>query len=69
MSGQFIPGRQKFRIRGGKCYCATLTWFGSTRYSKRARFCRTATQALRYAERWAQRADRLIGGEHDETGL
>lgn len=56
----FLVGWAKYYLRGDKFYVPTLSKLGQTKYSLRK--FRTATKAREYAERWARRADRMIGG-------
>ena len=56
----FRAGRVKFILCRSKRYAPTLSRFGLTRYSL-WKF-KTALKAQEYAERWARRADRMIGG-------
>ena len=56
----FRAGQVKFILCRSKRYAPTLSRFGLTRYSNRS--FKTASQAQEYAERWTQRADRMIGG-------
>lgn len=59
----FRPGRAKYTLMGRKAYAATLSRFGQVRYSKYMLKCRTASLAQAYAERWAERVNRMtIGG-------
>ena len=56
----FRPGRMKYILHGKKLYAPTLSRFGQTRYSHQS--FKAASQAQEYAERWAKRAIRMIGG-------
>lgn len=59
----FFPGRTKDTLKGVKYYAAYLYRGGRARISRARRRCKTASEAQAYAERWAARANRMLGAE------
>jgi hypothetical protein len=60
----FQPGYDKIYFLSGKLYNPFLYRFDNRRYAGRGRiFFKTATAAMNYAQRWAERASRFLAAK------